>query len=423
MKSLKLGILSTVNIILSFFINWYIVFFKGIDSGIDAFSSSNTLPLYLLIFSTALSTVLIPILSKYSDEKFVKEVWNYLHLNLYFFGALTLILFLTAQYWVRLILPGFSGHQLELAIDFTRIQIFAMFFLSFISILSIANTLKHKFYWIEWSSIFANIISLIFVIISAKKMGIYAIAWAIALRSILQFIFLLPVAGKYSKPDFNMLDLKTIKKNILPLLGGSAYYKTDILIDRFFISSSALGVMTILTMSQQFYAVGNTIFSKVLINPSIPVLAKFANEKKWSSFFEYFKRRNLILLIIAFSIAIFVSVTGIFIYKYPFSILSFSHEYIKQLWFVSVLLTGYWIGGLVGTFTANSFYVRGDVKTPTYISVINFTVFIVYKIIMYRYFGYTGLILSISIYYMLSILLHYIYINKFKNTCNSLIQK
>lgn len=423
MKSLKLGILSTINIVLAFFINWYIVFFKGINSAVDAFSSSNTLPLYLLIISAALSTVLIPVLSKYSAEKFAKEIWNYLHLNLYFFGIITLLLIITAKYWVGMLLPGFEGQQLKLAIDFTRIQIFAMFFLSFISILTIANTLQHKFYWIELSAIFANIIALVFVIIASKKIGIYAIAWAFALRSFLQLFFLLPVAGKYSRPDFNFTDLKAIKKNIVPLLGGSAYYKTDLLIDRFFISSSALGVMTILTMAQQFYAVGNTIFIKVFINPTIPILAKFANEENWTSYFEYLKKRNLFLLIIAVSISILIIFSGFLIYKYPFSILSFSHDYIKQLWFVAVLLSGYWIGGLVGTFTANSFYVRGDVKTPTYISIVNFTVFIVYKILMYKYFGYTGLIVSISIYYILSILVHYIYINKFKKACNSLLQK
>lgn len=419
MKSVKLGILSTVNIVLTFFINWYIVFFKGINSGVDAFASSNTLPTYLLIISAALSTVLIPVLSKYSKEKFAKEVWNYLHLNLYFFGILTLILILTAQYWVSLLLPGFSGYQLKLAVDFTRIQIFGMFFLSFISILTIANTLQHKFYWIEWSSIFANIISLTFVLLFSKSIGIYAVAWAIAIRSILQLAFLLPVAGKYSRPEYSRDDLKKIRKNIVPLLAGSAYYKTDILIDRFFISGSSVGVMTILTMSQQFYSVGNTIFSKVLVNPTIPVLAKYAHEKKWHRFFSYFNKRNALLLVIAIGIACGIIVSGFFIYRHPFSILSFSYDYIKQLWFVSVLLVGYWIGGLVGSFTANSFYVRGDVKTPTYLSIINFTVFIIYKILMFKLYGYTGLILSISIYYILSILLHYIYIYKFRITCSN----
>jgi peptidoglycan biosynthesis protein MviN/MurJ (putative lipid II flippase) len=68
-----------------------------------------------------------------------------------------------------------------------------------------------------------------------------------------------------------------------------------------------------------------------------------------------------------------------------------------------VLLGGLWIGGLLGSLTSSAFYAVGDTQTPTWMTVVLYTLYVPLKFWAFYRWGMEGLAISISGYYLLSV--------------------
>ena len=77
----------------------------------------------------------------------------------------------------------------------------------------------------------------------------------------------------------------------------------------------------------------------------------------------------------------------------------------SRLWWLLVLLAGFFAGGLMGSVTSSAFYSKGDTITPTKIGAVNFTLYMPVKIFCYYKFGIQGLAISVTVYYLLSVLI------------------
>ena len=74
--SIKLGILSATNILISFLVQWYILMSIGIGEQTDAFFSGLTIPqLVTAVISNSLMHVLVPLLSGETQEKSHHDTW------------------------------------------------------------------------------------------------------------------------------------------------------------------------------------------------------------------------------------------------------------------------------------------------------------------------------------------------------------
>ena len=127
------------------------------------------------------------------------------------------------------------------------------------------------------------------------RFGVSAAAWAMVLKTILQTILLTREMGSYQKPDWNSESLKTAWQRMRPLLLGSAYYKTDQLLDRVLASMTPIGGITLLNLAQQLYGAGNAIISKAIVSPMVPQLARHANTNDWQNFSKILHKRLLII--------------------------------------------------------------------------------------------------------------------------------
>lgn len=412
-KFVGLGVVVTINLALQFLFQWYIIISLGPGLYTDALFGALALPQFILVvLSGSLTMVLIPMMAKHKNDEFLEESWTYFQTVGILFICIALLLLATAQWWVTWILPGFKETNFQLIINLARIQIIAMVFSALLSVAWAIHSAKGNFFTIEYTSIIANIIAFILLLIFIKPLGVYAVAWISVLRLILQVSFLMRIMGPYRRPNFNSSSYKESWKKFKPLMAGNAYYKTDTLVDRYLTSKGGAGELTLLNLAQQLYVTANSILVKVLVNTMIPEMAKAnaaGDEKRYS---RILKKRLIISFTCTTISFISTLLIGQWVLGFIFSFKKFTIDDVHKLWWFLVLLGGYLIGGLIGSVTSGSFYAKGDTSTPTKIGTILFTFYMPIKIFCYFKFGIVGLAISISTYYVVSFLLQLFFLRK-----------
>ncbi len=417
MKSAKsffaLGILVTINLTVQFLFQWYVIvsFGAGVES--DAFFGTMALPQFiLLVLSGSLTMVLVPMISVYKGNAFQTEAWNYLQGIGFLFGMLALILFFTARWWVGWVLPGFSGASYTLAVQLSKIQLLAMVFSAMLSVLWAVHSARENFYFIEITSIAANLVSLIMLYFAVQYLGIYGAAWLSVLRIFLQMLFLTKALGPYRKPALASASFKNAWARLRPLILGNFYFKTDMLADRYLTSGGTGGELTLLNLAQQLYAAGNSILTKVLVNTMIPSMSRKYADGDTEGFNKLLKKRLLLSILVTVSLFALLAIAGKWVLAILFGFKNFNPSDVSRLWWLLLLLGGFWVGSLTGSVTSCTFYAKGNTKTPTRLSIIIFTCYIPLKFYCYNHFGISGLALSVSIYYITSFLFQLYFLRK-----------
>ncbi len=403
-KYMGLGMVAAANLLLQFLFQWYIIARFGVGETSDAFFGAVALPQFvLLVLSGTLTKVLIPIIAQHEGEGFGKEAWSYFLAVGIFFGSIAILLLLTSAWWIRLLLPGFTGEASHMALQLTRIQLITMVLSALLSVLWAVQSAREHFYRIENTTILANLLSLALLYFVAGMLGIYAAAWATVLRVLLQILLLIRILGPYQLPDFRSAAIRQTWKRLRPLVAGNMYYKTDALMDRHFTSTGSAGQLTLLNLAQQLYNIGSNIIGKVLINTLIPSLSIKAASPDRQALFTAFKKRMYLLLSISSILYLLLVIAGKPLLSLIFSANHFDTTNLNLLWLIMVLLFGFWFASLLGMLTTGTFYARGDTVTPTRISVILFTLYLPVKIYVFNRFGVEGLALSISIHMLLNV--------------------
>lgn len=412
-KFVSLGVVVTINLGLQFLFQWYVITSLGAGIQTDALFGAMALPQFILIvLSGSLTMVLIPLIAKYTADEFLEESWNYFQGVGLLFTGVGLLLLISAHWWVLWILPGFKGANYQLALNLARIQVIGMIFSALLSVVWAIHSAKNNFFKIEYTSISANIIAFILVIIFIKTLGIYAVAWVSVLRVILQVFFLISIMGAYRRPNFKSPSFKEAWKRLKPLMAGNAYYKTDILVDRYLTSKGASGELTLLNLAQQIFVTANSILVKILVNTMIPEMAianVVGDEKRYNQILKKRLIISFVSTIISFAVMLLI---GHWVLSFIFSFKKFTTDDVNKLWWLLVLLAGYLMGGLIGSVTSASFYAKGDTVTPTKIGAVLFTAYIPVKIFCYLKFGISGLAISISTYYTVSFLVQLFFLRK-----------
>ena len=67
---------------------------------------------------------------------------------------------------------------------------------------------------------------------AAPRYGVFSVVWLNVVSVAIQALLLAPALGTFQKPDFLSDSLRLAWKRLRPLLLGSAYYKTDVVLDR-----------------------------------------------------------------------------------------------------------------------------------------------------------------------------------------------
>ena len=396
---LTLAALAICNAVLAILMPWYIVTRLGIGIATDAFFASGALPqLIFLVASFSLTQVLVPLLDTESEDDFRRDSWSLFLAISAIFCVIAAILFVTAPYWVSLIVPGFAPQALQLAVTLSRIQLLAMIGNATIVVLWSVYYAKQKFLWPELSSVIANTAGLAILFGTLPRYGIVSAAWVSALTLAMKVVMLMPGLGRWETPRWDSYVIKETWRRIKPFLLGQTYAKSDPLIDRFLTSLTTAGSLSLLYIGQQVYSATNLIVTKAVATPAVPRLAIAAKATDWESFRRLYRHRLAWILGITT-----IAAVGLFVVGEPLLRLMIGRGGIKaqnvhELWWIMVALAGLLVGGASGQLISSAFYAIGDTRTPTILFIITYTVYIPVKILAFLRYGVVGLAVVTSIH-------------------------
>jgi len=405
-QTVTLALLAGANILVTLLFQWYVITQLGVGIETDALFAGMAVPqLILTVVSSSLTHVLVPLLATEDESTFRRDSWAFFFGVSAIFTLLALALFVTANFWVRWLVPGFSEPGRALTVSLTRIQLVSMIFIASVSVLWSVYHAKQKFIWVELSSLVSSVIALLLLVVLLPIYGVIGAALLLVLRAGLQVVSLLPGLGRWQWPDWNSTAMRTAWQRIRPLLLGTAYYRTDPLVDRYLASMAPPGGLSLLYIAQQIYGVANIVAEKAIAAPMVPMLAVRAKVKDWKNFRRIYQNRLLAVGGLTLLGYLILLLAGERILNLLIGHGGVTAANVHLLWSIMIALVGFFVAGAAGVVTSKTFYAMGDTKTPTKMSIVTYTLYIPAKVFGFYRYGLIGLAVVTTVYLFLNLMI------------------
>ncbi len=406
--SIQLGFLSAISIGLNFVFQWYVLTQHGPGVETDALFAGMTIPqIVLAVISGSLIHVLVPLLSGENEVRLRNDAWGGFFIIGSLFGLLAILFYMTAPWWVPFAVPGFTEYGRTLTVLLTRIQLIGMVFTAINGVQWAVYHARQQFLWAEFTPILSSAFGLVLLIWALPRFGIVAAAWIITLRVVLQTLLLAPGMGRPFWPDLKNSAVRQVWRRIRPLLLGSAYYKTDPLIDRFLLSTAASGTLSLYYLAQQIYSAIGQVLNKAFSVPLVPMLSRLHKDRNQKGFQRAYHRKSMQVGVISLAGLLVLTVFGQTLLGLLIGHGNVSARNVTELWWIMIWLAGMFVGSAAGQISASSFFALGDTLTPTRMGIYSYTLYIPLKICLFYYFGIPGLALSTSLFYIANMVLQY----------------
>lgn len=406
--ALNLAALSALNLVIAFAFQVYAVTTLGAGAQTDALFAGMAIPtLVLTIISGSVMHVLVPLLAGQDKQSTREDVWTLVVVTAGLFLALFTVFYLSAPLWVPLLVPGFDLPSQLLTLELTRIQLIGMVFTAINGVQWAVYHSRQQFVWAELAPGLAAAVAFAGLIYLLPIYGIQAVAWLSVGRVILQTILLSPSLGVPVRPNLQSVALVESWSRIKPLLVGSAYYKTDILVDRVLLSISSAGSLTLFYLAQRIYAAGGQIFNQALCAPAVPVLSSLFKLGEFDKLKHEFRKKLTQIALVGVALLVMLVVVGRPALEMLLGYGSFGAESVETLWLILIWLGGMFFGSGTGQLCASTFYAMGDTRTPTKLSIITYTLYIPIKILSFWVWGIKGLAISTSVYFLCNFVLQF----------------
>ena len=412
-QAIQLGTLSIANIGINFLFQWYVLTQLGPGMETDALFAGMTMPqLVLLVISGSLMHVLVPLLAGEDEDRLHHDAWGFLALIGGLFASLATLLYLAAPWWVPITVPGFTDAGHTLTIDCTRIQLIGMVFAAINGVQWAAYHSRQQFVWPEFTPFLSSAFAFLLLLWALPRFGVISAAWISTLRLALQTLLLAPIMGRPVLPNLKNPAIREAWQRIKPLLLGTAYYKTDPLIDRFLLSTSSSGSLSLYYLAKQIYGAINQVINKAIAAPLVPLLSKLHKERDKKGFQHAYYLKLLQVCAINLSGILLLSLFGRNILDLLSEHGNVSADNVEKLWWIIICLSGMFIGGSLGQISSSSFYASGDTSTPTRIGIYSYTFYIPLKLATFHYFGVFGLALTTSLFVLSNFFIQNFYLKR-----------
>lgn len=412
--TLTLACLAGGNVLLTLLIQWYVITSLGIGGDTDALFAGIAVPqLIIAIVATSSTLVLIPLLATEKEEAFDQNVWTFFLILGGFFALVALVLIVTAEVWVRWLVPGFPPEREAQTAVVAQIQLVTMVLSVAAAVPLAALQARRRFVRAELSSLLSTCGALAVLFWLFPVYGVYAAATALGLRAGLQIFWLAPGIVRWERPRWTSPAIVEAWRRVRPLLFGASYFQADPLLDRFLASMWPAGGLSSLYLAQQVYGAANVVKERAIAAPMSPTLAVAAQAGQWQTFKKVYHRRLLLMGAPSGIIYLVMVLFGELLLRLVIGYGGVTAENVRLFWWLMVLLGGVYLGGALGQITSKTFYAIGDTRTPIRISVVLFSIYIPCKIVAFVYYGLPGLAVAVSIYVMSNLVIHLLLLEKF----------
>lgn len=396
-------------------------YFYGASNISDIYLISLAIPTAIFGFiASGISTGYIPMYSKIEEEHGVKESDKYTNnlINILMIICTFLVFFslIFTEEIVRLFASGFEGETLKLAIKFTRISLFSMYFTGIVSIFTGFLQLKGNYAIPALIGFPMNFIIILSILISSKT-NIFVIAVGSLLGIVSQLLFMWPFIRKSGYKHKGIINIKDkyIKKMAyiaLPVIVGASVNQINTLVDKTLASSIAVGGISALNYAGKLSDSILGLIVSTVAAVIYPNMSKMAAKNDMDGL-----KGTMSESINFINILIIPASIGMMIFAEEFVRLLFGRGAFTEE--ALVMTTGvffYYAMGNIGyglrQILYRVFYSLQDTKTPMMNASISVFINIILNIILSRYMGLNGLALATSISAIFCLILLFISIRR-----------
>lgn len=369
------------------------------------YTTANTLPVVVANFvAVGIISGFIPIYNMAKKEKGTKEAEkftsNIMNILLVFATIAIIIGLIFARPFSKLLSPGLEGSSLDLATNYTRIMMFAVYAYLYSAVFRGYLNIKGDFFNPAITGIIMNIIIIIFTILTGTTGNVYFLIIGALLGNVLQYIFFPRASRKAGYHHNRFIDLsnKYVRQLMIiaiPVIISSAAGEISIIVD----NAMASGFFGKASVSKLFYAKTMLTLITGVITVSVttalfPKIAEFGQNGKINAMKKSISSAVVTTLLLVIPATIGMAVLSEPIIELVFQRNAFTAE---DTVIVASLLTSYApfiIFQSITDVVDRGFYAVGDSKTPVIIVVIQQVINVIFNFILIKFYGLNGLAIS-----------------------------
>lgn len=269
----------------------------GASGDMDAFIVAFRIPNFMrsLFAEGAFSKAFVPLLSTYRNKS-KQELRDFIAYTMSIIGGVTMLIAISgtllSSIWIFVFAPGFlHTEKFVLASDMLKITSPYIFFISLAALCSAVLNTFNKFAVPAATPIILNVCLIAAAVFFSKMFAIpvFAIAIAVLIAGVLQFIWQLPFLYKIGlltlpRINFKHPGIKKLAKNILPILFSAAVLQISLLIDTLFASFLKTGSVSWLYYSNRLLQFPIGVFGVSLTTVVLPYLSLKYQQKSTRDF-------------------------------------------------------------------------------------------------------------------------------------------
>ncbi|ADL69961.1 murein biosynthesis integral membrane protein MurJ [Thermoanaerobacterium thermosaccharolyticum] len=377
----------------------------GTTKDVDAYNMAQNIPMVLFAaIAASIGTTVIPLFSEYLTKKgkdkafeFINNLLNVIILMTVLF---TVIAAIASPIIVKIMAPGFKGDVYYETLKLTIILLPVMIFVAVSNIITGALQSLQHFAVPAMIGIPYNIIIIGTALMYGAKYGIYGVAIATVIGSIVQILIQLPVLLKFGFKYRFVLNLKdeSVRKVIIlaiPVLIGTSIQVINTYVDRMIASYLPAGSIAALNYANRL--IGFDIFSMAIAIVIYPMLSRYFASNNIDEFIKGIKMAVKAILYIMIPVTV-----GAIIFRVPIIRILFERGAFdeRSTYLTSIAFMFYSLGmtanGLRNVLS-RGFYSLKDTRTPMINGAIAVLINIGLNLAIVRYLALGGLALSTSV--------------------------
>jgi putative peptidoglycan lipid II flippase len=262
---------------------------------------------------------------------------------------------------------------------------------------------QHNFIWTETAPLLATIAAWIVLLATLPRYGVYAAAWVQVLRMGLHAALLSNGLGRFAGFVRDGHTLNTAWQRMRPLIAGTAYSRTEPLVDRSLSSLGSPGELSIYYLCLQLCTAATQFLYNALIAPLVPVLAWRAKAGEWPAFDQARRRSGRTLLLLGLTGFVLLLVGGSVLLALG-AVPPSADEMVRRARWQVLGLAGVLIAAPLGESLRTVYYATGNTSTPARLDAVVFTCGLVLKVVGFSLFGVWGMALAASTQSLLAVL-------------------
>jgi putative peptidoglycan lipid II flippase len=387
----------------------YSAFFKCCVADLDAYNAAFRIPdlIFKLLVTGALSASFIPVFSSalQKDEKRAYQIAsNVINILVIIFSVAAFIALIFTKPLNSLIASGFTGEQINLMVELTRVLLLAQIFFLISNFLTAILQVNQIFILPAISPIIYNVFIILSIFTLAPVFGIHGVVYGAVIGAFFHMAIQIPAVHrqgfKYSL-IFNtkLTEVKEVFRLMIPRSLSLGLGEIENTVTLFFASSLSAGSLSLLNLALQLMYLPSRIFGTTVGQASLPMLSKNIARNELDNFRQTVNKILLQSLFLALPVTVIILVQRLAIVRLLFGSHEFPWSATLTTARILAFLTPAIICQAIIQILIRAFYALHNTKIPFKVSFISLFANVATSFILVNYtnLGVVGLAISSSV--------------------------